>query len=77
VVKALGGDEMLYNLRAADEQVEFAYYLPAPYNRRRRDVRYAIKHALHGQITTFRGYFFAASGIEASGTKELKEFLKE
>jgi superfamily II DNA/RNA helicase len=77
VVKVLGGGEMLYNLRAADEQVEFAYYLPAPYNRRRRDVRYAIKHALHGQITTYRGYFFAANGIEASGTKELKEFLKE
>ena len=77
VVKVLGGDEMLYNLRVADEQVEFVYNLPAPYNRRRRDVRYAIKHALHGQITTFRGYFFTASSIEASGTRKLKEFLEE
>jgi len=74
IVEILGGGDALYNLRAADEYVEFSYNFLN--NQRKRELRYAIKHALHGQITTFRGYFFATSSVDASAVKELKEFLK-
>jgi superfamily II DNA/RNA helicase len=75
VVEILGGGDTLYNLRAADEYVEFSYNFLN--TQRKRELRYAIKHALHGQITSFRGYFFATSSVDASAAKELKEFLKE
>jgi superfamily II DNA/RNA helicase len=75
VVEILGGGDTLYNLRAADEYVEFSYIFLN--TQRKRELRYAIKHALHGQITSFRGYFFATSSVDASAVKELKEFLKE
>ena len=75
VVEILGGGDTLYNLRAADEYVEFSYNFLN--TQRKRELRYAIKHALHGQITSFRGYFFATSSVETSVAKELKEFLRE
>jgi superfamily II DNA/RNA helicase len=59
LINILGGDETLYNLRAADINVVFIF------NKLRmsryRELRYAIKHALPGQVVSYRGYFFAAA----------------
>lgn len=55
------GEDSLYNLRAADEEVRIIY---SPLNvrdrERLREMRYAVKHCLPGQVTSYRGFFFVA-----------------
>jgi DEAD/DEAH box helicase domain-containing protein len=71
----LGGDEPLYNLRAADVSVTFEFNkLPKPYNLRYRELRYAIKHALLGQVVSYRGYFFASKYLRYKISK-ISEFF--
>jgi len=75
LINVLGGDEALYNLRAADINVEFIFdKLPEPYNSRYRELRYAIKHALLGQVVSYRGYFFASRPLEYK-TSKISEFF--
>jgi hypothetical protein len=60
LINVLGGDEALYNLRAADITVVFKFNKLSM--KRYRELRYAIKHALPGQVVSYRGYFFAVTG---------------
>ena len=80
LIDVLGGDEALYNLRAADINVAFEFNkLPRPYNFRYRELRYAIKHALLGQVVSYRGYFFASKDIGATSAirNRINEFFTE
>ena len=80
LIDVLGGDETLYNLRAADINVAFEFNkLPRPYNLRYRELRYAIKHALLGQVVSYRGYFFASKDIGATSAirNRVNEFFTE
>ncbi|MEM2425192.1 MAG: DEAD/DEAH box helicase [Candidatus Bathyarchaeia archaeon] len=55
LINALDVD-YLYNLRAADEEVIITY--PKLNSKRKRELRYAIKHCLLGQVISYRGLFF-------------------
>jgi superfamily II DNA/RNA helicase len=61
LINILGGDEALYNLRTADINVVFIFNKLRM--NRYRELRYAIKHALPGQVVSYRGYFFAATAF--------------
>jgi superfamily II DNA/RNA helicase len=76
-INNLGGGETLYNLRAADVSVRFDFNLEGVKSSRYRELRYAIKHALPGQIVSYRGYFFSSKSIDSNTSKKdkLKLFL--
>ncbi|MEM2188917.1 MAG: DEAD/DEAH box helicase [Nitrososphaerota archaeon] len=69
-------EEALYNLRAADEDVLITYPLNVEDNQRRRELRYAVKHCLPGQVTSYRGLFFAAH-MEERDQETLERWLGE
>jgi superfamily II DNA helicase RecQ len=77
LINVLGGNEALYNLRAADTTVVFKFNKLSM--SRHRELRYAIKHALPGQVISYRGYFFAATGFYSYNVirNKIGEFFAE
>ena len=73
-----GGTDSLYNLRSSDTPVLLNFQkLPRPYSQRYRELRYVIKHALTGQVISYRGYFFAASQIQSEKAHYLRNYLNQ
>ena len=59
------GENTLYNLRAADEEVVVTFpKLSGPERRRLRELRYVVRHCLPGQVMSYRGLFFTVYAFE-------------
>jgi len=69
------GRYALYDLRAADETIEICY-TPLGDVDRLRELRYAIRHGLWGQLTSFRGHFFTVTAVDVEEKRDIKEWLK-
>ncbi|MEM3906490.1 MAG: DEAD/DEAH box helicase [Nitrososphaerota archaeon] len=73
-------EDRLYTLRAADEEVAVKYFLenliPPEETQRSRELRYILRHALKGQVVSYRGLFFMVSDISSKSITPIREFLK-
>jgi ATP-dependent helicase YprA (DUF1998 family) len=64
----------LYDLRAADETIEICY-TPLGDVDRPRELRYAIRHGLWGQVTSFRGNFFTVTAVDVEEKRNIEEWF--
>jgi len=65
----------LYQLRGSDDEVVFIY--PILQNQsRRRELRYAVKKALAGMVTSYKGHFFLVGSVQGESVTKLSDWLK-
>jgi len=68
------GQDPLYDLRGADETVQ-VYFAPLG-ETRSRELRFAVRHYLKGQIASFRGRFFVVATVEPEEKVGIREWLE-
>lgn len=76
-ISYLGGQELLYNLRASDEEITINFpQLVIPGQAfRKRELRYVIKHGFPGQVISYRGFFFFVKDASASYIQLIDDWL--
>ncbi|MEM2483032.1 MAG: DEAD/DEAH box helicase [Candidatus Nezhaarchaeales archaeon] len=72
-------EDRLYTLRVADEEVTVKYpenLIPPEEAQRSRELRYVVRHALKGQVVSYRGLFYMVSDVSSKSITPIREFLK-
>ncbi|MGC8988035.1 hypothetical protein, partial [Infirmifilum sp.] len=71
LVNIFGGEETLYNLRHSDKEVIFEF----PGWQRGREMRYAVRHSLWGQIVAYRGVAYQVSTVQPQSQVTIDKWL--
>lgn len=72
-------EDRLYTLRVADEEVTVKYstnLIPPEEAQRSRELRYVVRHALKGQVVSYRGLFYMVSDVSPKSIIPIEDFFK-
>jgi len=68
-------EHSLYHLRGSDDEVVFMY--PTLEDKwRRRELRYAVKKAIKGMVTSYKGHFFLVRSVQGRSVMKLSDWLR-
>jgi len=65
----------LYQLRGSDDEVMFKYPILKDQSRL-RELRYAVKKAIKGVVTSYKGHFFLVGSVQGKSVTKLSDWLK-
>ena len=66
--QAIGGISSLtwlWNLRTAERDVEYRFPLPEPWGHRTKELSYAFRHCMPGQVISYREAFYVVDTVQA------------